>query len=164
MDGVIADVANQFLIWHQRETGEIKTIEDINGLNDFIAFPNARKWVYTEGFFRYIPVMPDSQRVMQALNAQYEVFIVSAAMEFPQCLSEKHAWLNEHFPFITWQQMCFCGSKTIIRADIMIDDHFKNLDHFEGQTLLYTSTHNFKADAGRHHRVNDWLEIEKLLL
>ena len=164
MDGVMADVATQFLIWHERETGEQKKMEDVFGLNDFIAFPNARKWVFTEGFFRDIPVMPDSQRIMKALNVEYEVFIVSAATEFPQCLNEKHAWLGEHFPFISWQQMCFCGSKTIIRADIMIDDHFKNLDYFPGQTLLFTSTHNIYADNGRHHRVNNWLEIEKLLL
>ena len=44
MDGVMADVATQFLIWHERETGEPKRMEDVNGLNDFIAFPNARKW------------------------------------------------------------------------------------------------------------------------
>ncbi|MEG7769311.1 5'-3'-deoxyribonucleotidase, partial [Listeria monocytogenes] len=78
--------------------------------------------------------MESSQYVLRRLNSLYEVFIVSAATEFPQSLTEKQAWLNEHFPFITWQQMVFCGSKTIINADIMIDDHFKNLDHFNGKT------------------------------
>lgn len=164
MDGVMADVATHFISWHERETGIRKTMDDINGLSDFMAFPNVRKWVYTEGFFRTVPVMPDSQRVMQLLNDAYDVFIVSAATEFPQSLSEKMAWLGEHFPFLTWHQMCFCGSKTIVQADIMIDDHFKNLDYFDGETFLFTSPHNAKADSGRHRRVDNWLDIENILL
>lgn len=108
--------------------------------------------------------MPDSQRVVYDLNKKYDVFIVSAATEFPQSLPEKQAWLSEYFPFITWQQICFCGSKTIVKADIMIDDHFKNLDYFDGKTFLFTAPHNAKADTGRHQRVNNWLEIEKILL
>lgn len=164
MDGVMADVTHQFLKYHEAETGIKLSLNEINGLPDRVAFPNVRNWVYTEGFFRTLPVMVDGQRVVAELNQKYEVFIVSAATEFPQSLPEKQAWLNEHFPFITWQQMCFCGSKTIIQADIMIDDHFKNLDYFEGETLLFTAPHNAHAAVGRHRRVNNWLEIEQILL
>jgi 5'(3')-deoxyribonucleotidase len=46
----------------------------------------------------------------------------------------------------------------------MIDDHFKNLDHFPGKTILFTQAHNILKDAGRHQRVNNWNEIEKILL
>ena len=164
MDGVMADVTSQFLKYHEQETGIRLTLEEVDGLPDAVAFPNVRKWVYTEGFFRTLPLMPDSQRVIYDLNKKYDVFIVSAAMEFPQSLAEKHAWLGEYFPFITWQQMCFCGSKTIVQADIMIDDHFKNLDFFNGKTLLFTAPHNSKADLGKHQRVNNWTEIAKILL
>ncbi len=164
MDGVMADVTAQFLKWQQMETGVFKTLDEIDGLEDGIAFPNYREWVNTEGFFRTMPLMIDSKRVMEVLNQRYEIFIVSAATEFPISLTEKQAWLGEHFPFISWRQMCFCGSKTIIKADIMIDDHFKNLNYFDGKTLLFTAPHNTKADVGRHERVNSWLEIEKILL
>ncbi len=46
----------------------------------------------------------------------------------------------------------------------MIDDHFKNLNHFKGKTILYTQPHNEQADAGKHMRVHNWREIEQLLL
>jgi 5'(3')-deoxyribonucleotidase len=46
----------------------------------------------------------------------------------------------------------------------MIDDHFKNLDYFAGQTFLFTAHHNALADAGRHRRVNNWAEIAAILL
>jgi 5'(3')-deoxyribonucleotidase len=60
--------------------------------------------------------------------------------------------------------MVFCGSKKIVKADIMIDDHFKNLDHFEGETFLFSQPHNKLNNEHRHRRVSSWNEIEKILL
>jgi 5'-nucleotidase len=164
MDGVLADVIQQFIHYHEKELGIRKTITEINGLPEFEAFPLGKKHVRTNGFFRDAPVMEGSQEVVRQLQEKYDLFIVSSATEFPQSLSEKQEWLNEHFPFISWQQMVFCGSKKIVRADIMIDDHFKNLDHFDGQTLLFTQSHNIFSENGRHQRVQSWAEIASLLL
>ncbi|MEI9865673.1 MAG: hypothetical protein WDN00_14205 [Limisphaerales bacterium] len=98
------------------------------------------------------------------MNDRYELFIVSAATEFPQSLGEKVEWLEEHFPFITWQQIVLCGSKKVITGDIMIDDHFKNLDFFKGRTLLFTQPHNQNQNDKGHERVNSWGEVARLLL
>lgn len=164
MDGVMADVYAQLFKNHHADFGTSLTLEEVTGKEESIAFPNCRKHVFSEGFFRHAPVIADSQEVVKKLNNRYQVYIVSAAMEFPQSLVEKQAWLNEHFPFIQWQQMVFCGSKKIIKCDIMIDDHFRNLDDCDGRTFLYSQPHNKLADCGRHHRVESWKEIEKLLL
>ena len=164
MDGVLADTTAQFLINHELDTGIKLTEKNVMGMPESKAFPNVYTWVNTEGFFRKLPVMPDSQLVVKKLMESYDVFIVSAATEFPNSLKDKQAWLTEFFSFISWQQVVFCGSKTIIKADIMIDDHFKNLDYFSGETLLFNNAHNALADAGRHKRVHNWLEIENLLL
>ena len=163
MDGVIAKVYSQFIAMHAAEFGKVFTMEEVNGVAEADVFSNVRKYVNSLGFFRNAPVMEESQRVLKRLNDRYKIFIVSAAMEFPNSFSEKHAWLNEHFPFITWRQMVFCGSKEIIRADIMIDDHFKNLDFFTGETMLFTQPHNIFAPDGKHKRVHSWLQIEEML-
>jgi 5'(3')-deoxyribonucleotidase len=164
MDGVLANVFEQFVKYDAAETGIIKTIQDAIGKDEHEPFPNAAKYLHTPGFFRHLPVMPGSKEVMEELNKNYEVFIVSAATEFPQCLTEKQAWLNEHFPFIGWQQMVFCGIKTIIKADIMIDDNFRNLDPFEGKTILFNQPHTQLVNPGRHTRVFSWYDVEDLLL
>ncbi len=164
MDNVIADITTAFLDSHECETGIRLTPDDINGKMEIDAFPNVMRWVNTEGYFRDLQVMPDSQRVIKKLMEHNEVFIVSAATQFPRSLYDKMMWMEEHFPFIGWQNICLCGFKTIIKADILIDDHFKNLDYFEGATLLFTATHNVLADNGRHRRVHSWLEIEQILL
>ena len=164
MDGVLADVYSQFIKMHAAESGEILQLENLDGLSEFQAFKYGSKHVRSENFFRTAPLMQKSQEILKKLNEQYRVFIVSSATEFPNSLIEKQSWLNEHFPFIGWQQMVFCGSKEIIKADIMIDDHFKNLDHFDGQTILFTQPHNKLNHDHKHTRVNSWEEIEKLLL
>jgi 5'-nucleotidase len=165
MDGVLADVYEQLFDMDEKDFGKRKTWDDVAGKKENDTFPHIRKYLYKEGFFRTMKVINDSQPVVEKLNKAYDLYIVSAATEFPLSLPEKQAWLNQHFPFITWQQMVFCGSKQIIQADIMIDDHFKNLDFFKGQTsILFTQPHNAHADNGPHRRVNNWQEIADILL
>lgn len=164
MDGVLADVYQQFIDMHLAESGITLERSDMVGKAEAEAFPHLLKHVNSNGFFETAPLMAGSQQALKELSKHYRLFIVSAATEFPLSLSEKHSWLGKHFPFITWQQMVFCGSKEIIKTDIMIDDHFKNLDVFEGKTFLYTQPHNENASPGKHQRVNDWQEIQKILL
>lgn len=164
MDGVIADVYAQFYDWDEREFGRRRSPDEVNGKREFEAFPHTRQYVFQDRFFRDCPLVDGCQPVVQQLNDEYELFIVSAAMEFPQSLGEKREWLAEHFPFLDWQQFVFCGSKQIIRADIMIDDHFKNLDHFSGQKILFTQPHNMFQDENGCTRVRSWKEIADLLL
>src|SRR5437868_15258547 len=164
MDGVIADVAEQFFRYDEIDFGRRRSLEEVAGVPERDAFPNARKYVFLKGFFRTAPVMPQSQEIVRRLNDTHDLFIVSAATEFPQSLSEKLEWLGEHFPFLNWEQIVFCGSKKIVHADIMIDDHLKNLDHFPGTTLLFSQPHNLHIGDSRHKRVNSWDEIAALLL
>ncbi len=164
MDGVLADVYSQLSARHAEEFGKVLTMDEMTGRLEHEVFPNAIKYVNSPGFFRQATVMDGCMEVVRKLNDRYKLFIVSAAMEFPNSLTEKLAWMNEHFAFITWKQMVFCGSKEIIKADIMIDDHFKNLDVFTGETILFTQPHNAVADAMHHKRVNNWQGIEALLL
>jgi 5'-nucleotidase len=164
MDGVLADVFEQFLDWDERDHNVRQLREQVLGKPELEVFKKAREYVYSKNFFRTLKVMPDSQEVLERIHRHYDLYIVSAATEFPQSLAEKQEWLLEHFPFIGWEKIVFCGSKQIVRADIMIDDHFKNLDYFEGElSLLYDQPHNALRDAGRHRRVHNWREIEQIL-
>jgi 5'(3')-deoxyribonucleotidase len=164
MDGVLADVYSRFSELYEEETGLKKTIDEIIGLKEGEAFPEALRWVKTPGFFRTIPVIHDSQRVLKLLNETYEIIVVSMATEFPASLTDKQLWLIEHFPYISWKQVIFCGNKNLIPADIMIDDHFKNLDSFKGETIMFLQPHNMNSFDHKHKTVSSWAEIEKLLL
>jgi 5'-nucleotidase len=164
IDGVLGDIYSRFLELHREETGEILTYEDISGKLEGEAFPGLYRWVRTVGFFRTIPVMPDSQQILRRLNEWHEIIIVSMATEFPESLTDKQLWLNEHYPFIKPKQVIFCGDKSLIPGDIMIDDHFKNLDRFGGETIMFVQPHNVLKDDHSHRKVSSWKEIESLLL
>ena len=163
MDGVLADVYTRFFELHEQETGQRLSAKDVVGRLEAEAFPNQLKWVATPGFFRSVPVMPGSREGLKLLNDKYNIIVISLATEFPQSLTDKQLWLHDFFPFINWQQMVFCGDKNIIKADIMIDDHLKNLDNFNGETFIFSQPHNMLLNNSRHIRVNSWAEIEKLL-
>lgn len=164
MDGVMADIYSQFIAYDEKEFGYRQPIENMLGKREKDVFKNARQYIFENGFFRNAPVMEGSIEAVKQLNEKYELFIVSAAMEFPKSLSEKYEWLAEHFSFLTWHQIVFCGSKTVVQGDIMIDDYYKNLDFFQGQTLLFAQPHNFGHDDKTHTRVETWDDILKVLL
>lgn len=167
MDHVMVNITSQYIKWYKEATGTEVAKNVLLGKPEDLAFPQPqliRDFLRTPGFFRTAEAMPGSKEVVAELNELFELVIVSSAMEFPQALKEKYDWLAEHFPFISWKQIVFCGSKNSITGDIMIDDHFKNLGPFTGQKLLFTATHNIYTDIEGYTRVNDWEEVRDKLI
>lgn len=161
MDEVMAQVVPKFLRLYEQHFGIKPNSEDYHG-KKLYQLPGAkelREALFAKGFFRDLPVMPGSQEVIKELLEDYEVFVVTAAMEFRNSFEDKYDWLQEHFPFISWKKVVFCGYKSVIRADYMIDDHVHNLEAFEGKGLLFTATHN--VDENRFERVNNWEEVRQ---
>jgi len=107
--------------------------------------------------------MKGSREAIEYLNNKYELYIVSAGMEFPNSLREKYDWLEEHFPFISWEQIVLCGSKRVVSGDVMIDDYPKNLNHFEGERFIFTQPHNELIENETYKRVDSWEEIMNIL-
>jgi len=121
-----------------------------------------RRYLFAEDFFEDLIVMPDSQEVLREMQEHYDIFIVTAAMEFPDSFGPKYRWLQRHFSFIHWSHYVFCGDKSIVKADYMIDDHAKNLENFSGEPIIYSSPHN--AFETRFPRVNNWQEVAERFL
>lgn len=160
MDGVLADIEHHFITWYHREYGVLVPRQDLLGKLEAEAFPKPGailRFIHTPGFFRSIPVMEGAVQAVKTLMEDFEVFVVSAATEFPLSLAEKQAWLQEHFPFISWKNIVFCGDKHIIDTDYMIDDHCKNLDFCKGMPIMFDAAHNAYID--RHQRVGNWAEV-----
>lgn len=119
-------------------------------------------YIHQPGFFADIPVMEDAQDVVTRLTHYYEIFVATAAMEFPNSFREKYDWLQKHFPCIPWTNYVFCGHKSIIASDYLIDDRVNNLLAFQGKPILYSAPHNLKEN--NFQRVSNWAEIADLFL
>ncbi|SEN81270.1 5'(3')-deoxyribonucleotidase [bacterium A37T11] len=166
MDEVMADTHAKFLNLYFQDYGIPKNIEQLPGkeLHENLPIEIQDKWFYyinQKGFFRDLPVMPGAQEILKALTEHYEVYVVSAAIEFPNSMNDKLEWLEEFFPFINWTHILFTGHK-IVDTDIMIDDRSKNFIGFKGRPLLYTSPHNQLLTE--YERVNNWQEVKNKLL
>jgi len=164
MDGVIADVESHYLTWYENEFGIKLTKKDLLGKSHDDAFPQfgiIRKFASTPDFFLTIPVMDGAVEALRELMTTFDIYIVSAAMEYPQSLPEKLTWLNKHFPFIGWRNIIFCGNKNIIATDYMIDDQILNLDNFSGTSILFDAFHN--VDHKDYARVFNWKEALQVL-
>jgi 5'(3')-deoxyribonucleotidase len=162
MDGVLADTETHFIDYYEAESGEKINRNSLLGVPEIHAFPDKSavyRFVHMPGFFRTLPLIPGGVYAVKTLMEHFDVYIVSAAMEFPLSLYEKKQWLEEHFPFISWKNIVFCGDKSIIKTDYLIDDHLKNLDNFSGIPLMFTASHN--VHYNHHRRLNNWDEILK---
>ncbi len=167
MDEVLADSVSRFQDWYGRDFGRALTAEDMHGrhLLEVVAPEHRvalRAYLDADGFFRDLPLIADSQRVMRELADRYEIFVATAAMDFPNSFRDKYDWLQKYFPFIPTRNYVFCGDKSILNADYLIDDNGYNFERFRGEGLLFSAPHN--ARETRFRRVNNWLEIAAALL
>ena len=167
MDEVIADALGKLISLYEKEYNLPVDLKKLDGhYLEEVVHPDhrssIRRYLFAEDFFKDLKVMPDSREVIQNMSEHYEIFIVTAAMEFPDSLAHKYRWLQEHFPFLPWSHFVFCGDKSIIHADYLIDDHPKNLVNFSGEPVLFSSPHN--ANETRFPRVNNWQEVAEKFL
>lgn len=164
MDEVMADVMPKFLDIYEYEFGRRLAKEEFWGSKVYYReeAKYLRNHLFEKGFFADLPVMPGSQEVIKELMEDYDIFITTAAMEFRSSFEDKYDWLGQHFPFIHWRNIVFCGDKSIIQADYMIDDHVFNLKKFPGKGLLFTASHNVMEN--RFTRVNNWEEVRAFFI
>ncbi len=167
MDEVIADAYLRIIDWYERDFGRRIPLEELQGKSFVdVVLPEhrgkIREYLHTDGFFKDMSVIEGSQEVIFELSKKYEIFITTAAMEFPTSFVHKYEWMKAHFPFIPWTHIVFCGDKSIIRADYLIDDRSRHFKHFMGQGILFTSPHNVHETWTP--RVNNWQEVAALLL
>ena len=165
MDEVMADAIQRFLDWYERDFGIRYSKDQLYGTKLQFLVPEehreiVRNYPHKKGFFKDLPLIENSLEVIRELNDKYEIYIASAAMEFEYSLPEKYEWLDQHFPFIPWKRRIFCGDKSVLYADVLIDDHDFNLSVFKGRPVLFTAPHN--VHETKYERVNNWLEVRSL--
>jgi 5'(3')-deoxyribonucleotidase len=167
MDEVMADALSRHLDLYNRHYAAAFTPADMQGhyLHQVVPAEHqeqVHQWVREPGFFRDLPVMPDCVEVIRDLQQHYDIFITTAAMQFPNSFTEKYDWLAQHLPFIPWTHIVFCGDKSVIAADYLVDDHARNFIGFRGEGILFTAPHNVHVTGYR--RVANWREVRTLFL
>ena len=167
MDDVLADTYGKHIALYNKHFNQNLKREDIVSGEVYENVPEAhrksiKQHAWEPGFFYELDPLPHSIEVMEELYHKHEVYIATAATQFPNSLKEKSDWLAKYFPFIDWQHQIMCGHKFILNGDLLIDDRTYNLEKFEGDTLLFSNPHNI-TETG-YKRVANWEEIASILL
>ena len=161
MDEVIADTYGAMLNWLLHRHGARWSAEALHGRQIFdvleLEMAEALRAAMHDGaFFADLPVIEGSQTALSEIAACCELFVTSAAMEFPNSLEPKFLWLQRHFPFVDPLNIVFCGDKSIIAADCLIDDNARHFARFGGQGIVFSSPHNVHVTG--YPRIRRWDE------
>jgi 5'-nucleotidase len=162
MDEVLADsLGRQLELYNQRYGARVSKSE-LHGLELVDIVPVERQeWVlamlHEPGFFASLEWIEGAQAGIAQLCAEHDVYIASAATEFPASMVEKLVWVEKYLPQIPLRRVIFCGEKSVLDVDYLIDDtpgHFVGL---RGVGLLFDAPHNRGHESG--YRVRGWSEV-----
>lgn len=163
-DWVLAKLTEKWLWYYNTIFNDDLTVEEIKDWSvlEYVK-PEAKDYMLNilniHKFYRDLDVVKDSQRVLEKLSTNYEIFIVTdpfTRMSF----KSKYDWLRENFPFIPVKNYVFTGNKSIVNADFLIDDGVHNLENFDGYGLLFEAPYN--KDNEDFYIVRNWQDIEHI--
>ena len=164
MDEVMADALGEHVRRYNAAFGASVTPADLHGthLEDYVpdAHRTATLAMLDASFFANLDPLPGCQDVVRELCDRHDVFIVTAAMDVPCSFEAKYQWLRRHFPFIRPANIVFCGDKSVVEADYLIDDRARHFSRFKGRPVLFSAPHN--AREGRYTRVHSWADVRQL--
>lgn len=135
IDGVMADFELGF--WNRwlplySDHPDCPTPESIGPRNTFYVddqLPKGwrnkgEKLIEIEGFFRDLPIMEGAVESVNLITSLgHDFYFCTKPIHKSSCLSEKHAWVLEHFGKDYMRRLIITKDKTLVRADILIDDH-----------------------------------------
>ncbi len=166
MDEVLADYSGELMKRVNEKYDLTLTKKDLEGTHIQKMFPEVADDLFdivnTDSFFRSLPVIKDSQEVLEELSEHYEIVIATAAMLSPNSFVAKYDWLQEHFPFLNPNLFVFCGDKSTVKADYLVDDHIYQLNTFQDRGIMFTAAHN--VDEPYDLRMNNWQELRTYFL
>lgn len=157
MDGVIADALAKQVKLYNRDNGTSLEPEDLASLKDQTILQGIDAYPQKPGFFAdLLPVVGAIEGVAR-LQKRHEVFVCTAAMEFPHSFNDKFGWLRRHLTSLDPHNIVYCGHKSIIAADVLIDDSPRHFQGFQGVGMTFDSPLN--RQDNRYERLWGWEDV-----
>lgn len=180
VDNVLNNLAESVINVYNEDSGDNLKIEDIH--NYYIE--NYVKESYKDTFHNYfhdkrvwsnVTVTPDCQKYLAKLIHDCDNEVLFATSTTPRNVPKKAAWLQRNFPFLNIEKSLIVTpsineiNKSIIKADILIDDSLTNLlgNDREYESICVDKPWN-KNEAEskwkKFHRCTNWEEIYNKVL
>jgi len=162
MDEVLADSIGLVLEQYNKAYGTTWSKLDFFGKTVYECLPPShisfiKQQQNSETFYQEVSVIHGAQEGIAMLSKKYDIYIVSAALEFPNSLASRCAFIEKNFPEITLKRLIFCANKSLVKADFLLDDMPENIIKFGSKGFLFTAYHNAKINY--LNRLNSWEEV-----
>lgn len=120
-----------------------------------LPFPQSRK-----GFYENLVPLPGALEAMEELlkSSNYMPYILTApSIHNPLSYTEKRIWTEKHLGFKWAKRLIISPNKSLLRGDILIDDHIsgRGQEGFDGRLIHFGS-----ADYPGWEAVLDDLTVE----
>lgn len=170
MDGVLADFEKGFLDSYRRTHPDKPFIPLTDRTSFYIRdqYPQEVRdlveGVYTtSGFYRTLPLVGGSVNALHEMVLRGHNVNVCTAPLFsnPTCLQDKFDWMLEHFGKDLTKKMIITEDKTIINANILIDDRpeINGVQSPSWEHVLYSQPYNLGTKSKKRLTWADWKSI-----
>lgn len=119
------------------------------------------EFINNQAVYRIVPEIEGALSCVNRLRAMgHRVIFATWAME--DAAGAKYRWLKKHGFLDSQMDYVECKDKSLIRADITIDDNFEYVQKFYGMAVLFRKPWNMKADW--NFCVNNWDEFVEFVV
>jgi 5'(3')-deoxyribonucleotidase len=162
IDGTIADLEQNWLAWYNR---------DYNDNIKFFTEWDTHKLVKPEcglKMYDYLKdprLYDDVKPIAGAIAVIKKLKGTGYRIVYPTCspiesFGRKYQWLLDYGFITTIKDYIELNDKSLIRADILVDDRPKNLDDFTGKKILFAQRWNeSEKDNPAYLHANNWNEV-----
>lgn len=172
-DQVLGDFVTPTLSFINERLGTEYTINDIHDYNVFASLHAIHledafdDMLDAGGWCKSIPVLPDAKEAVERLKTIGDVYVVTAPHHSKLWVSERFAWLHEHFN-LSRSNVAPVKSKFIVDGDMLLDDHDHHLVHWHNErpdklALLWNYPWNVQFDMSGIDRVFNWEDVFRLI-
>ena len=127
-----------------------------------------------KNLYENVPLLEGCYETLKKLNDKYDIYIVTSyiwgkdIINPAENLKNKFNYSCKKLPFINPNNYMFVQNKKMIHFDISIDDRLSGLENADLKILFNSWSNKFisESDLKKNNiiRVNNWSEIESLLL
>lgn len=174
VDGVVADLHPAWLDWYNRDWQDNLTIDKITqwDICNFVKQECGLKmleYLHEPTLYDTVRPVEDSLEAIDWLKNDGNRVVFASSCVTGSC-GAKLKWLRK-YGFVSYDpevSMCHdwidISDKSLVRADVLIDDRPKNVNNFHGIGVIFDQPYNQnKNEVFADFRLKNWRDIKSLM-
>lgn len=158
VDDTVCELVDTWLLLYNKQYNDNLTKNDIIDweITQFVKPECGDKifdFINNQKVYDIIPQVPGSLEGIKVLREMgHRIVFVTWAME--HAMGAKYRWLKNNDYLDSPSNYIECKDKSLIRADIMLDDNYNYVKGFSGKAVLFRKPWNIKYEWGM--AVDNW--------